>query len=192
MGVFAKYRKFYVEPERISIENARLNRINAALTREQKAAERLESLSPVTKNILNESRRLVKDHQIGGPKAATIAAALGMFKERDFADPAKRLAYRELRALQMRPQIQQKVRPAGLDMRRYSPMGKDFAQNVFGSIARIGMFTDRRGRPKFANAFAVVPCIERLIRREVLFAKGKGGKGYRTPKRRTWASGVPC
>lgn len=200
MGLFSQYRRFYTEPERISPEIARLNRISAALDKERELQDRYR-LSPVTSKIVGNRRRLVEDALVERPKAASIAAALGAFKERDFADPANRLIYRQLRSRQLalenqRQQARQKVKAAASDRRQFNFEGKGFASTLFGTKARVGgVVNPLRGSswlPSFINPSSVVPCIERMVRREVLFAKGKGGRGYHSPKRRTWASGVPC
>lgn len=202
MGVFAKYRKFYREPERISVENARLNRITAELQKNIELQERFNRLSPVTRNIVTETRRVENDRLMGGHKAASIAAALSAFKERDFADPAKRAEYRTLRQMQeawragAQPGGQQKVKPAGSDKRQYNPTGKEFASTKYGTIARLQNVTHRLTAaawvPAFVTGSAVIPCVQRLLRREVMFALGKAGRGYRVRHRRTWSSGVPC
>lgn len=45
---------------------------------------------------------------------------------------------------------------------------------------------------KFSNPLSVVACIRRKMRRAVLFAKGKTGKGAKSPRHRTWRSNVGC
>lgn len=206
MGLFSKYRPNYLNPERFSPEEARERRLTAMLERERRFSElpnfqvkldevrRKAALSRVTKNILNEdAERLVKVRKQSGPKAASIAAALKMFTERDFADPQLRSAYRELRR---RQGGQQNVVPSGSDKRRYNPTGKDFASTIYGTLARLSgvphALHSARWQAQFLNPTKVIPCIQRTVRKEVMFAKKHAGKGYRTPKRRTWASGVPC
>jgi len=188
VSVFSRYRPYYRQPERISPENARLNRINAELQKNIEIQERFKRLSPAFEKFDYQTRRVVKDIA-ERPKAASIAAALSMFKESDFADPAKRLAYRELRASQGG---QQKVKPAGSDRRQFNPSGSDFASTIYGGFAQIGKKPRISGLPAFMNSWSVIPCIERIVRREVMFARHKAGKGYHSRKRRTWASGVPC
>lgn len=199
MRYFEKYREFYREPERVSPEIARLNRISAALERERRLQDAY-SLSPVTSEIVGNRRRLVEDALAERPKAASIAAALRSFKERDFADPANRLIYRQLRSRQlalvhMRQQARQKVSPSGADRRQYNPFESVF-KSVFGTPARVGGSADKLSGahwlPKFVHPQSVVPCIQRMVRREVMFARNKAGRGYHSPKHRSWASGVPC
>lgn len=204
MGVFAKYRRFYVEPERISPENARLNRINSALQRETEFRSRL---SPATLEVLERTRRVLKDAQVGRPKAETISAALDMFEERHFADPQLRTAYRELRTLQNYGPLmatrreasqeaskggQRKVRGFAPDFRSFWPH-TEAAFDVTGNPVRFTKFLfGTSWMPMFKHAQSVVPCIERWVRREVMFAKKKAGRGYKVKHRQRWHSGVPC
>lgn len=199
MREFAKYRKFYTVPERVSPEIARLNRITATLEKERTLADRY-SLSPVTSEIVGNRRRLVEDALAERPKASSIEAALKTFTEKDFADPQKRLIYRQLRSRQialssMRSEARKKVPPSGADRRQFS-FEKDFPHTVYGTAARVGGSAHRLfGRswlPKFLNPTAVVPCIQRMVRREVMFANGRAGRAYHVKHRRNWASGVPC
>lgn len=206
MGLFSKYRPQYKIPERISPEDARERRLTALLERERRFAElpnfqvkleetrRKAALSRVTENILNENTRSdVKGGKRTRPKAASIAAALSLFTEKDFADPQRRAAYRKLRNLQGG---QQNVTPSGGDKRRFNPTGKDYASTIYGTLARLSgvphALHSAQWQAKFLNPSKVIPCIQRTVRREVMFARRHAGRGYHTPKRRTWASGVPC
>jgi len=201
MSQFSKYRQFYSIPERISNEDARANRLAAVLLKERQAAADYDALSQVA--IKNQSilgRRPFEDPKVKGPKAVlTTAALLDQFKEQDFANPVARAAYRSLRASENahRARSSQKVPPSAADKRQYNPTGKDFASTIYGTIARITNWTNvgdsgahfQRG---FQHASQVIPCVQRDVRRQVMFAKNKAGHGYHTKKSRTWASGVPC
>lgn len=193
MGYFSKYRKYYKEPERYTSDIARERRLAAVMKREAAA---VESLSRVKiKNEFVPRWKLVNDPETKGQKAASIAAALSQFKERDFAEPQARAAYRKLRQRQEELRSQQKVRPAGSDRRQYNPT-EPFPSTVYGTAARfvhnLSRLPGAISVAKFAVSGNVIPCIERAVRREVLFALGKGGKGYKTPKRRNEFSGIPC
>lgn len=206
---FTKGRFHYPEPERLNPTEARTRRLDNLLERERRyqdvpnftfVQERLRAagLSRVAKNIVNEdTRSVVKGRRLTGPKAASIAAALATFKERDFQDPAKRKLYRALRRAQQVPEV---VAPSGSDKRRFNPSGKDHASTIYGTAARLTGVRHMLGHSLNANSWVpsflmpqhVVPCVERMVRREVMFAKKKAGVGYRTKKRRTWQSGIPC
>lgn len=197
---FNKYK--YPEPERYSPEVARERKLAGALQAASLERDRLqrvrdEALFQVRKKTVNLSRTIVKDREEFGPKAGLIAAALAKFSESDFADPEKRKAYRALRA---RQEGLRKVKASAGDLRNYHPeKGTDehgFAQTIYGGVARIGAVHARGPHvgwlPNFHVPTSVMPCIQRAIRREVMFALGFGGKGYKTKKRRTANSGVPC
>lgn len=75
------------------------------------------------------------------------------------------------------------------------------ALDVFGQVAPIGV-TDQPVKPsrsprrspklRFDAPASVLVCIRRHTRKEVLFAKGKTGKGSRSPKRLNAYSKVRC
>jgi len=132
----------------------------------------------------------VKDRENNGPKAASIAAALETFTERDFADPSKRKLYRALRNAQ--EASRQNIKSSATDRRFFNPVGHDWPYTVSGTAGRLSGFASPDGRALFKSAVHLIPCVQRAVRRSVLFAKGKGGKGYHTKKRRNSNSGVPC
>lgn len=46
---------------------------------------------------------------------------------------------------------------------------------------------------QYAHSFNVINCVRRKVRRQVIFARNKGGKGVkRRPPRRTWRSNIWC
>lgn len=193
MPWFTKNRYKYYTPERISPEIARERRLEALLEREQRfntVPNFAATLSRVSeKNRSSVAKSIVNERLTDVHKAGLIAAALSQFKESDFASAAKREQYRRLRAAQ---QAEQKVKPSGSDRRHYNPTGKDFASTIYGTVAALSRRSSLAWVPTFKNPASVLPCIERIVRREVLFANQRAGVGYHTRKRRTWASGVPC
>lgn len=77
------------------------------------------------------------------------------------------------------------------DRRRFNPSGRNaWPSNLYGASAQV--FTNARSSPAVRFALNALPCVDRLTRREVLFAKKKAGRGYRKPKRRSWRSLIPC
>jgi hypothetical protein len=201
------------EPERYTPSVARERRLENALKKHQENIERQAktSVSGAKKKYADPlPRSVVKDRDAIGPKAATIAAALATFSERDFSDPNKRAAYRDLRrqqelisgpgVLNVRRNAesgggQERSKPSGADLRYFSPRKYEsgFAgSTIYGTVPRFNVRAAVGVLPRIRRAMAVVPCVQRAVRREVLFATGKGGKGYRTPHRRNANSGVPC
>lgn len=81
-------------------------------------------------------------------------------------------------------------RPSQDDGRRYSPSGsRRWPSTLSGSPAPLVIGS--RWLPVFASSM-VIPCVERRVRREVLFARKKAGRGYRTRKRRNVWSTIGC
>lgn len=198
MSIFGKFRHLYKEPERFTPSEARERRLTAMLERETRFAQvpnfqnklgqlrqQAAALS-LAKKLVNEDTS--KGRLFAASRAASIAHVLGTFKESDFADPALRKKYRSLR----RAQEQQRAKPAGADRRQYSPFGNDYGSTIYGTRATVGAGLRKSWLPAYNLARFVVPCIQRSVRREVIFALGKGGKGWRTPHRRNFLSGVPC
>lgn len=206
MSLFSKYRPRgykFKEPERITLSEARERRLTALLEREPrfqavpnfeaKQKELQASRSRVT------TTTIVNDDKTSRQKAASIAAALSIFQESDFVDPAKRARYRDLRRAQeaLRYEIKsgggrRKVNPTGYDQRSFNPTGKETASTRSGTAARIASALKATFVPSFKMPTTVIPCLQRHAQREVMFAKGHAGRGYKTKKRRNWASGVPC
>lgn len=206
MSLFKKYRPIgyqFKEPERIAPAIARERRLTAMLEREPRF-QQVPNFNVVRQKLQAERSRVTKeiisdDVKTGRQKAASIAAALATFRERDFSDPVKRSQYRVLRSAQLAHEAamqsgggRRKVNPTGLDLRSFNPTGKDHASTVTGTAARFSKRVAAAFLPKFHMASHVIPCIQRHAQREVMFAKGYAGRGYKTRKRRNWSSGVPC
>lgn len=82
------------------------------------------------------------------------------------------------------------VKPSTGDRRLYHPQGMNRpAVTVYGSPA---VLVGSRAKGQFSQIPKALPCVERVRRREVLFAKGKGGKGYRSPHRKNPYSDIWC
>lgn len=73
------------------------------------------------------------------------------------------------------------------DRRRFHPAGQNaWPSNVFGAAALLKKTTPS----KFETS--ALPCVDRQIRRQVMFAKKKAGTAYYKKKRRTWRSNIHC
>lgn len=73
------------------------------------------------------------------------------------------------------------------DRRRFHPAGQmAWPSNVYGASALLKKTTP----PKFSTS--ALPCVDRQIRRQVMFAKKKAGTAYHKKKRRTWRSNIHC
>lgn len=206
MSLFSGYRpknyKFF-EPERLAPSEISQRRIARFLDDAEKAWMRSMAVSGQQKDRLSVTKGIINDRDSSGQKARLMRAALAerafthpsQFRESDFADPVLRERYRDLRRSKGG---QQKVEPAGSDMRRFNPTGRDYAATTTGNLARLSGWTNIRAgladtwKPVFRSPSMVIPCIQRDIKRQVMFAKGFARKGYHSKKRRSWASEVPC
>lgn len=196
----------FKEPERRSPSSiARSQRLTQLLEHDPRFAEvpnfaaKLRDLSPAPLKIdialskFDNNKGLKQSH-----RKALIAAALSGFSEKDFGDPAKRAAYRELRRMQLKSREytsrggRQNV--SGGDKRFYHPGGRSSPVNRYGVFAEImqNPVMSSSWIQVFKNPSSVIPCIQRRERREVMFAKGKAGRGYGGKRRRTWSSLIPC
>lgn len=120
---------------------------------------------------------------------------LNTFQESDFADPSSRKAYRSLRNAQLALEASRQnvsVRPDGKARVFSGPVGGDWPLTKYGTAARYSNWTSVGGRPQLRRKSHLLPCIQRAARRSVLFALGKGGKGFRTPHHRNKNSWIPC
>lgn len=212
MAWFTKnYSKFYpsgkiyryTTPERVSPEIARQRAVSSALAKNLKLQERVqretrERLSRGLKNRQSVRQFLNEDLQTKGPKASSttrrpISPLLTALKPEASGAPQPREGWK-------------KAKPSGADRRQYDPTKNEFARTLYGAFADVGLQFRSIAQgvnraswkvhagwvPRFVNPNAVVPCIQRHVRREIMFAKKKAGRGYRVKHRRNAFSGVPC
>lgn len=175
-------------PERFTQSEARERSLAAALRQnleQQRRTGRLnDALSPGVKKFLNEA------YQSGRPKAVFRTAAY----KKALRTELKLEAMRSLRS----KEGSQNAASSGADRRQFSPVKDEYAKNIYGSFAALKSGADAVNRsafnamPGFMRPMQVVPCIQRHVRKEVLFAKKKAGRGYRVSHKRGPFSGVPC
>lgn len=86
--------------------------------------------------------------------------------------------------------------PRAEDNRRTSPVQRSDrrASSVTGALARIqnNRLEGSQWLPVFGNPASALPCVDRRVKREVMFAKKKAGRAYRTRKRRSPYSSYRC
>lgn len=77
------------------------------------------------------------------------------------------------------------------DRRFFHPLG-DWRpmKTIFGSSA--AHFLKHGLRGQFSHPSIAIPCVQRAVKREVMFALKKAGKGHRTRKRRNFQSLMDC
>lgn len=201
MGIFGgKYR--YPIPERLSKEEARQRRLVAALEKTRKELEvRPSRLSPVNvahlervkdfqRKILGEidARRahikeIEKEQSSIGKSARRKAAISGLFQ-------LQAKAQSNLQRLR-RARSLQRSEASAADRRYFNPAGLFYnPRSVFGTEART--FVGASGKRKFVHKASAVPCIDRAVRKEVMFAFGHAGRGYRVPHRFDPMSLIGC
>lgn len=201
----------YKLPERLSPEEARSRRLTAQLERERRFADvpnflevssrlqrQAEALSRAQKKLSADPELAsVKGERRSSPKAfSTNAAILRRYKSLtadEFAalPQAHKNHYKALRRASLEAKHGS---PSGGDNRRFNPTGKGAATRS-GTLARVAgvrNFLQGGWVPVFVNPWKALPCIQRSVRREVMFAQQHAGKGYRVRHRRNINSGVPC
>lgn len=122
--------------------------------------------------------------------ASAIENELATFSESDFVDRSNRNRYRALRSAQ--EQLRQKVKPASQDGRSYNPSDMSWPNTASGTAARLSSFTSVDGKPQLRRKSALLPCIQRVVRRSVMFAVKRAGRGYHTKKRYNSNSWIDC
>lgn len=78
-----------------------------------------------------------------------------------------------------------------VNRRSFFPFPTTFnARTLFGTDAHV--WRSRTDRPQYRSAGIVVPCIQRAVRRQVMFALGHGGRGHRVRHRFGPQSMIGC
>lgn len=209
-GIFSNFK--YKEPERLSPDEIRQRRFLAELTKQRKALEaEPERLSPANKFHyfkLKEFERKFGDEIEARRRHAERSAADERSKSRLFQLLTQHSELKQRASKSFGTQGSQKQfgdRPF-----RKQSFINDFGHGVVppGPKATASMMTNFAGKqfsksvfyasPKavskwtLKNIRKIVPCADRAIRREVLFAKGHGGKGHRSPKHKSPWSHIGC
>lgn len=212
-GLFGRYPQIfpnrnstlYKEPERFTSSEARQRRLFAELAQQRKALEaRAPRLSPANIShlqrlkefetkfgaALDERRRRVERAAKRNPSIVRspsyIAAMSKLLQlERRRNDLLERAA----------AERRKKGREArAVDSRFYNPdrMARMWPRTDFGTDAWLKWNVKGALRQVVRNPFLALPCVDRMVRREVMFAKKKAGKGYRKPHRRGPLSNIGC
>lgn len=87
--------------------------------------------------------------------------------------------------------VQEKPKPSQADRRFYRP-DHAYVASKYGYAARVEVGDRKAAKHIFAHPELSYPCIQRSIRREVMFANKSAGKGYRRKKRWTHISEIEC
>lgn len=191
----------YKTPERFTAAEARERRLAASLDRVRKELEErsaplslankvhLDRLKEFQRNFQatlearrKEVERLRKLPPSTDSSLRLTAAMSGLFQLK-----ARQAALLQAVSRQKRLNVLQ----ASAADRRYFQFGDSFnPRTIFNTIARSS--TDAVSRRSFTSPLLTVPCIQRAVRREVMFAKGHGGKGHKGSRRYNPLSAIGC
>lgn len=186
MGIFkGKYSKYYTIPERVASDypSRMLRTVEKELERNLELQQRYGRLSPVSNEkhlkLLQEthmrlSRRLDDVDPVGKYAHKVKSGLVG----RGLLGTAISGLLKRERATRTQT-AKPAAKASAADSRAYAPAPKEVrnARTVFGTDAHFSV--NSLGRHYFKTRYLVIPCIQRQVRKEVLFAIGKGGKGYR-------------
>lgn len=188
----------YKTLERLSPEEARQRRLFAELGRQRKELEvrsarlspanefhrkKLEEFESKLKNALEARRRNVERIRSKGDFRRLKTARLLLLQLTQRRD-----ALRQRAELERRASLQQ---ASAVNRRSYLPRG--FSVNprtVFGTEAWTAV--SQGSRRYFKSPLLAIPCVDRLVRREVMFAKKHAGRAYRVPHKHNPFSHIGC
>lgn len=194
----------YYTPERLTSDQARLRRHQSLITNQRKFLEAdPASLSPA--NLFHLKRLQDFESKIGSELDARVRTARKLAEERPsiVKSPNYRSAMSSLsKLLQHRNVLQKnastekryndsKARAEAYDSRSwFAGAPEDRARTRYGT--RLWYRVDARGKRYAKSPHIALPCISRVIRREVMFAQKRAGKGYRSKKRFNVFSLIGC
>lgn len=189
----------YKEPERLSAEQARERRLNAALERSRKELEdRTAPLSPANKVHL---QRLQEFQRKFGERLEARRREVERLRKLEPSMSNSRLLRAAIAGhFQLKAMQAELLQRAGMAQRakrlEASAAASRFSFHDFGfhpsTIFGTSAFLGKRGGRFFRNPTIVIPCIQRAVRKEVMFAKGHGGKAHRGTHRFNPASLIGC
>lgn len=203
----AGYPKYnYLEPERLTVDQARQRRVLSELSKQRKALEADSlRLSPANKFHLNRLKDF--ESKFSGELEAR-ARHVDRLRKRLADDPDNRSVVRAHRVamfglFQLRQRRSALLQRAASEKRRNALRGASMSANrnffspyllnprtVHGTEARV--VTSATSRRMFHNPLLAFPCVQRLVRKEVLFARGHGGRGHRGKRRFNPLSHIGC
>lgn len=176
-----------IEDEKVRLSQANINHLNdlqAFLAR--KAEAELEVQRAARRFKVAPSKVAERDHKAAisrlfnlSQRVARLQAGIG-FSSRLIGTAQKG----------QRGSNQGRAKPSGGD-RRYFDFGA-VGRTVFGTEAFTRVEKLDSARRVFLTPHLTIPCIQRAVRKEVLFARGHGGKGHRVKHRRSVFSNIGC
>jgi hypothetical protein len=193
-------KSYYKLPERLTESEARLNRVRSELRR----VELLERtrFKPVSGNKLHLNRLKEFETKFSGE----IEARRGRVRLLQKADKSKVNSDRLKAAMLVLSNLtkhRQMLRQRAEWERRANMIAEAQAPNsryglsaiinprsIFGTEAFTHIASNQRRH--FKNAALSIPCVERLVRKEVMFAKRHAGKGWHSQRKWSGLSAIGC
>lgn len=191
----------YRLPERFSPEEARTRRLTHLLERERKALEveplrlspankfhyqQLRNFELKFKSELEARARVIKRTRLNDPNLksrANKAAMLRLFQlQQERAVLLQRAASEKRRNYLFSSAI-------AANRSFFHPFGAN-PRTVYGTEAKT--VVSPTARRMFQNPLKAFPCIQRIVRKEVMFAKGHGGRAHRGRRRFNPLSAIGC
>lgn len=211
-GLFAKYpgifpsknHNLYKEPERFTSSEARQRRLFAELSRQRKELEAQPTrLSPANKFHLNrlkefeakfsariEFERKRVEHAVRRDPSIVRSLSYKAAMSRLLQLQQRRSALLQRASEERRKRLQER----SVDSRYWNPWSevRYYPRTVFGTDAWTRLGPGDAFRRVVKSALLSLPCLDRSVRRQVMFAKKKAGKGYRVKHRRGPLSAIGC
>jgi hypothetical protein len=207
MSYFSKYRHLYSQPERIDKydPSAVRRRVERELERVRAIEGRRAALSPANQlhiqllqDFVTQKSKAELDVQRAKERLKVTPSQSNLRDHKAAVSRLFNLAQRveRLRKVQSQRSAAQTAKPSGGDRRYFNFPSSPTALNprtVYGTEAITRFISSESGlRPFFKLASLSLPCIQREVRREVMFAHRKAGKGHRTRHRLSPSSLVGC
>lgn len=203
MPILGIPKYLYQEPERLSPSEARLRRVQSELDRVESLERARPRLSPVNKFHF---QRLKEFESKFSDEIDARRERVRKLSERDSNEQSLRSRSLLKSAILAASNLQQRrttlrqradaerraniLREASAPNRRYDLPGFLNPRSIFGTEALTGMSPFHQ--KFFKNPLLSIPCIQRAVRREVMFAKGHGHKAHRGRRRRGPLSAIGC
>lgn len=212
MSYFSKFRHLYSEPERFDRYEASAvrRRVERELERVRAIEGRRTTLSPanqshlkILQDFINEKSKAQIDVERAKARAIAAPSARNLRDHKTAISRLLNLAQRVERLREItvsqrggltssegskRGSNQGRAKPSGGDRREFN-FNSPTIRTIFGTAALINEIAHK---PKFTTPNLVIPCIQRVVRREVMFATRKAGRGYRKPHRFGPSSLIGC
>lgn len=189
-------------PERLTPDEIRRRRLAAVLERHQKELEaRTDRLSPANNFHLQKLKEFQRKFQ---PELEARKREINRLYKSDPSVRTRALKVAMFGYFQLQTRQSELLKRAASEKRRNALFGQAIGANrnyfhpsswrnpraIYGTEAKVTV--NASSRKMFRRPEMAFPCVQRLIRKQVMFAFGYAGKGYRTRKRFGPFSEIGC